>query len=76
MTAKQKLAANNPDIKKRLDLLNYRCIEELYDLEKDPDEMNNVFGQKEYAEIKKMLELRLAELQLEYDDKSMEYVTK
>lgn len=45
---------------------------ELYDLEKDPDEMNNIFGQKENAEIQKKLEVKLAELQLEYDDKSME----
>ncbi|NOR76764.1 MAG: DUF4976 domain-containing protein [Draconibacterium sp.] len=49
---------------------------ELYDLENDPNEMNNVFGQKEYVDIQKKLEVRLAELLVEYDDKSMEYATK
>ena len=44
---------------------------ELYDLEKDPDEMNNVFGKTEYAEVQKQLEKRLAELQVEYDDNTM-----
>ncbi len=44
---------------------------ELYDLEKDPDEMNNIFGKPEYAEIQKNLENRLSELQKEYDDDSM-----
>ena len=49
---------------------------ELYDLEKDPEEMNNLLGQKEYAEVQNNLKLRLAELQVEYDDDSMEYSTK
>ncbi|NOR73816.1 MAG: sulfatase-like hydrolase/transferase [Draconibacterium sp.] len=49
---------------------------ELYDLEKDPEEMNNIIGQKEYAEVQKNLEKRLAELQVEYDDDSMEYAIK
>jgi hypothetical protein len=43
----------------------------LYDLEKDPEEMTNIFGQKEYAEVQKKMEIRLAELQKEYDDNSM-----
>ncbi len=41
---------------------------ELYDLEKDPTEMHNVFGQPEYAEAQQKLETRLAELRVEYDD--------
>ncbi|MCF6333062.1 MAG: sulfatase [Draconibacterium sp.] len=41
---------------------------ELYDLVKDPNEMNNVFGNPDYAEIQKNIENRLDELQKEYDD--------
>jgi len=44
---------------------------ELYDLEKDPDEMNNVFGKPVYAEIQKNMEIRLTELRKEYEDDSM-----
>lgn len=49
---------------------------ELYDLEKDPEEMKNIFGQKEYTEVQKNMKKRLAELQVDYDDSSMEYATK
>jgi arylsulfatase A-like enzyme len=44
---------------------------ELYDLEKDPNEMNNIFGKPEYAEVQKNMGIRLTELQKEYDDDSM-----
>lgn len=44
---------------------------ELYDLENDPDEMNNLFGQPAYEEITKKLKIRLSELQEEYQDTSM-----
>ena len=44
---------------------------ELYDLEKDPNEMSNIFGKAEYAEVQKNMKIRLAELQIEYDDDSM-----
>ena len=40
---------------------------ELYDLEKDPNEMNNIYGNPEYSEIQKQLEIRLSELQREYE---------
>lgn len=41
---------------------------ELYDLEKDPDEMRNVFHDPEYADIRKGLEKRLRELRVYYKD--------
>jgi len=47
---------------------------ELYDLDNDSEEMINVFGQEEYTEVQKLMEKRLTELQLEYDDNSMEYI--
>jgi arylsulfatase A-like enzyme len=41
---------------------------EMYDLETDPQEMRDVYGMPEYAEVQEMLHARLAELQEEYKD--------
>ncbi|MDG1023930.1 MAG: sulfatase [Flavobacteriaceae bacterium] len=41
---------------------------ELYDLETDPSEMNNVYEQKEYEKVQKKLHLRLKELRQQYGD--------
>jgi arylsulfatase A-like enzyme len=41
---------------------------ELYDLETDPNEMQNVYGQQAYAEVQEKLHERLKELQVEYGD--------
>jgi len=41
---------------------------EMYDLEKDPQEMNNVYDDPEYAEIRVMLHQRLTELREYYGD--------
>jgi arylsulfatase A-like enzyme len=41
---------------------------EMYDLKADPQEMRNVYGMPEYAEIQQKLHARLAELQKQYKD--------
>ena len=41
---------------------------ELYDLEKDPNEMNNVYGQGEYQAIQNELENELSLLKKQYKD--------
>lgn len=41
---------------------------ELFDLEQDPDELNNVVDDPTYAAIRKQLETRLRELQTQYED--------
>ncbi|RKD91831.1 sulfatase family protein [Mangrovibacterium diazotrophicum] len=41
---------------------------ELYDLENDPQEMHNVYGKPEYADIQQMMHNRLAELRTKYGD--------
>lgn len=41
---------------------------ELYDLEKDPQEMNNIYGDPAYAAIQDDLKMQLAELRVQYDD--------
>jgi arylsulfatase A-like enzyme len=46
---------------------------ELYDLEKDPDELNNIYGKEGYEAITKDLKKQLKDLQKEYKmDKSLE----
>ena len=41
---------------------------ELYDLEQDPSEMNNLYGKKEYEAVQKKMHLRLTELREKYGD--------
>lgn len=41
---------------------------ELYDLQEDPQEMNNLYGREGYGEITRQLEEKLAELQEQYED--------
>ena len=41
---------------------------ELYDLQKDPSEMNNIYGQEGYEELTLMLRNELERLQEQYDD--------
>ena len=41
---------------------------ELYDLQKDPGEVNNLYGQKEYEEVTKSLYNQLLVLQRQYND--------
>ena len=46
---------------------------ELYDLQKDPDETNNVYGNTEYASVVKRLKSRLLELKEQYGDRDEDY---
>jgi arylsulfatase A-like enzyme len=41
---------------------------EMYDLQKDPDEMRNIYDDTSYSEIRKMLHARLDEIRAEYGD--------
>lgn len=43
---------------------------ELYDLEKDPDELNNLYGQEGYEVIQANLHERLTQLRIQYQDTS------
>jgi arylsulfatase A-like enzyme len=46
---------------------------ELYDLDNDPDEMNNLYGQSKYKKLTKRLKKKLKALQVKYkDDMSLE----
>ena len=41
---------------------------ELYDLDNDPDEMNNLYGQPKYKKMTKLLKKKLKALQVKYKD--------
>jgi len=40
----------------------------MFDLERDPRELNSVYSEPEYAAVRRGLRLRLAELQQGYED--------
>ena len=41
---------------------------EMYDLEKDPDEMKSVYGDPEYAEVQEMMHKKLEDARKYYND--------
>ncbi len=41
---------------------------EMYDLEKDPMEMNNIYDDVAYKEVQEEIHKRLEELRVQYDD--------
>lgn len=41
----------NPDVKERFDMIKYRTPEELYDLKKDPDSLNNLINDPEHKAV-------------------------
>jgi N-sulfoglucosamine sulfohydrolase len=60
---------DDPDIRKYFDLcFAKRPAEELYDLSKDPDQINNVAGQPAYAAAQKQLQARLGQWMQETAD--------
>jgi hypothetical protein len=59
----------------RYKLINYYSINEweLFDLDKDPQEMNNVFKSKEYSEVVEKMKNELSSKRKEYDVPENEY---
>lgn len=49
---------------------------ELYDLQEDPKEMNNLFGKEGYGEVTKELKEELKKLQAQYNDPIEEKLKK
>lgn len=41
---------------------------ELYDLQEDPSEMDNIYGDEKYADLVDSLKVELRKLQEQYDD--------
>src|SRR6185295_6831463 len=62
--AMAKAAESDPKIKPRVQHFLYRCAEEFYDEEKDPDERNNLINDARYhPEIREMKKLLLAHME-------------
>lgn len=59
MKAMNKAAETNPAIAKRVQLFRYRVPEEFYDLEKDPNCLNNLIGNPEYTAVMQKLQAKL-----------------
>ena len=49
---------------------------ELYDLQEDPTEMHNLYGDPAYAKVQKQMHARLKQLQKQYDDNIEQTLTK
>ena len=56
-----KLAPSNPTIAARLQLFDYRVVEEMYDIENDPDCLVNLINNPDYSSDVEALRSQLAE---------------
>ncbi|PPL01776.1 sulfatase family protein [Parapedobacter indicus] len=63
-----------PDIKQRIQFFSYRTREELYDLEKDPDALNNLIGNPEYADMAAEMKGELIQWMEENEDPEVEKI--
>nr|WP_320154011.1 sulfatase [uncultured Draconibacterium sp.] len=61
------MLAVRTDKYKLVDCFLENDIDELYDLENDPGEMNNLIGKTEYAEVEKQLREEIERLKLQYN---------
>ncbi|MBB6462632.1 sulfatase-like hydrolase/transferase [Flammeovirga kamogawensis] len=53
------LSKEHDEIKERVDFLNYRTVEELYDVKNDPYSKHNLINDPEYAEVLEDLRTRM-----------------
>jgi len=64
--AMEEAAKNNPQLATRNHLFSYRVLEEFYDFENDPDALNNLIDDPDYAEdiekLRDAMELWMAEV--------------
>jgi len=67
----QEDAKTDPKLAKRVDWLFHRTGTELYDLESDPHEMNNLSGNDEYAAIESALQQQLDEWMRQQKDEGL-----
>lgn len=65
-------AKSDPAAKKRVDQYLHRPAEELYDVEKDPFELNNLAGKPGYADVIGRLRGKLDEWMAQQGDRGME----
>lgn len=68
MAAMDQAAKNDPAIAARVDLFRYRVPEELYDLEKDPDCLQNLIDDPTHRETLELLQRKLVEQMRKTED--------
>ncbi len=61
MKAMEAAAETNPEIAARVNLFRYRTVEELYDLENDPDCLSNLVGHTDHQKILAQMRSQLRE---------------
>ena len=69
-------AEENEELAARVRMFNYRCREELYDFEKDPDALNNLAEDSDYAEVLAQLRNELGQEMRRSNDPVMPLFTK
>ena len=67
----KKLAATDQKIAARLATMDHRSVEELYDVETDPDCLHNLAGEESHQEIKRTLQARLRRFMEESNDHAL-----
>lgn len=68
MQSMQKAAVSNPEIAERVNFFRYRVPEEFYDLKNDPNCLNNLIDDPDYAEQMNTMREKLAEKMKKTDD--------
>ena len=67
----QELAVTSKEIEERLDLFNHRVVEELYDVQKDPDCLVNLVNSKDYQTILQEMQTQLKTWMLQTGDHAL-----
>lgn len=68
----KKMSETDPAIKARYDYLNKRTLEEFYDLEKDPEALNNLIDDPAYQDVIKEMQAELMAWMEKTDDYLLE----
>jgi len=70
--AMDEAAKTNPEIAERTKLFSYRVLEEFYDFENDPDALNNLIHEPDYADEVKNLRNALEKWMVEVEDPALD----
>lgn len=74
--AMKKAGATDKAIAARVEFFNHRCVEELYDYEKDPDALHNLIDNPEYADVAKRMRKELEDHMEASGDEALEVFRK
>ena len=72
----KKAGATDEAIAARVLFFNHRVIEELYDYEKDPDALNNLIDNPEYADVVERMRREMADHMEQSGDPALEVFHK